>query len=89
MSKKIRCPHCGHRFEESGWSKAGRYGIYTVEGVIKIGARLGMAILTQGRGPIVGNAADKAAQAATGGTSNEFTWGDLVCPVCKKSLGNP
>ncbi|MDE7346782.1 MAG: hypothetical protein K2N48_08605 [Muribaculaceae bacterium] len=48
MSKKIKCPFCGHRFEESGWSKAGRYGIYTAEGVIKIGAQLAVSILTRG-----------------------------------------
>lgn len=88
MSRTIKCPHCGYRFEESGWKKAGRYGIYTAEGVIKIGSQIAIAFFTRGKSSFVSNAAGKAGEAVTGDAS-EFTWGDLKCPRCKKNLGNP
>ncbi|MDE6021651.1 MAG: hypothetical protein K2H01_11735 [Ruminococcus sp.] len=88
MSKTIKCPHCGYRFEESGWSKAGRYGIYTVEGIIKIGSQLAISFLTQGRGAYTSILAGRAAEGVTG-DPKKSTWGDLLCPNCKKNLGNP
>ena len=88
MSKKIRCPHCGHRFEESAWSKAGRCGIYTLECVAKIGTQLAVSHFTRNNGSIIQNGAGKVAEGVTGDI-NEYTWGDLTCPKCKKNLGNP
>ncbi|MBD5230279.1 MAG: hypothetical protein HDS69_09660 [Bacteroidales bacterium] len=88
MSKTIKCPYCGHKFKESGWSKAGRYGIYTAEGIIKIGAQLAVDILMKGRGSVISNMAGRAAEGVTG-DPNKFNWGDLLCPKCNKNLGNP
>lgn len=88
MSKTIKCPHCGHRFEESNWSKAGRYGVYTAEVVIKIGAQLAACILTQGKGTVISTMAGKAAEEVTG-DPKVYKWGDLACPKCNKKLGNP
>lgn len=88
MSKTIICPHCGHHFKESGWSKVGRYGLYTAEGVIKIGAQIAISILTQGKGPVTQIMAGRAGEAVTGDPKTS-TWGDLSCPKCKKNLGTP
>ncbi|MBD5283650.1 MAG: hypothetical protein HDS31_03470 [Bacteroides sp.] len=88
MSKEIKCPFCGHRFRESGWSKTGRYSIYTAEGVIKVGTQVAVALLTRGKGSLISNAAGRAAEGVTG-DSRTLTWGDLKCPNCKKNLGNP
>lgn len=84
----IRCPHCGYRFDESGWSKAGRYGIYTAEGVIKIGSQLAITFLTKGKSSFTQNIACAAAEGITG-DPRKLTWGDLHCPKCNKNLGNP
>lgn len=88
MSSAIKCPHCGYRFEESGWSKAGRYGVYTAEGIIKLGSQIAIAMLTRGKGNFISNAAGRAGELVTG-DSRTLTWGDLKCPICKKNLGNP
>lgn len=88
MSRTIKCPNCGYVFKESDWAKAGRYGVYTAEGVIKIGAQIAVSYLTRGRGNVVSNMAGRAAEVVTG-DPKIFTWGDLECPKCKKNLGNP
>lgn len=85
MSKTIICPHCGHYFEETGWSKAGRYGKFTAEGVIKIGTQIAITILTQGKGSYTQMMAERAGEVITG-DSKKLKWGDLTCPKCKKKI---
>ena len=88
MGKIIKCSLCGYQFEESAWSKTGRYGLYVAEGAVKFGAQLAVAFLTRGRGTIISNMAGNAAEGITG-DPRKFDWGDLACPKCGRKIVKP